>query len=404
MLQSEFGGRPDLIIGNYSDGNLVATMLSDKMGVIQCTIAHALEKTKYLYSDLYWDNMEQDYNFSIQFTADLLAMNKTDFIVTNSLQEIIGSESTMGQYEAYQFFSMPGLYRVKGGINLLSPKFNVIPPGVDERIYFSYNEHEHRIQHTSDCWKQRLFHNSEPDIFGHLDHPGRPAIFSMARLDRIKNLTGLVEAYGQSTALQKHFNLIIAAGTIDAARSHDDEEKHEIARMYDLINHYRLAGKIRWLPSIQKLDTGEVYRLIADGKGIFVQPALFEAFGLTVIEAMVSGLPTFGPKFGGPSEIIEDNYSGFLLNTSRPDLIAQGLESFVEKLEHNPELWEFVSDNGIKRVQEHFNWRNYSSRLINLTKLYGFWRYSSPERERGKLDRYSDTLFHFLIRERAARL
>ena len=41
-LCSEFEGRPDLIIGNYSDGNLVASLLSDKFDVIQCTIAHAL--------------------------------------------------------------------------------------------------------------------------------------------------------------------------------------------------------------------------------------------------------------------------------------------------------------------------------------------------------------------------
>jgi sucrose synthase len=51
-LISEFEGRPDLIIGNYSDGNLVASLLSDKFDVIQCTIAHALEKTKYAFSDL----------------------------------------------------------------------------------------------------------------------------------------------------------------------------------------------------------------------------------------------------------------------------------------------------------------------------------------------------------------
>ena len=46
-------GRPNLIIGNYSDGNLVATILSENLNVTQCNIAHALEKAKYSYSDLY---------------------------------------------------------------------------------------------------------------------------------------------------------------------------------------------------------------------------------------------------------------------------------------------------------------------------------------------------------------
>lgn len=52
-------------------------------------------------------------------------------------------------------------------------------------------------------------------------------------------------------------------------------------------------------------------RCIADSGGAFVQPAIHEAFGLTVIEAMSTGLPTFATKRGGPSEIIKDNISGF---------------------------------------------------------------------------------------------
>ncbi|MDH3329769.1 MAG: sucrose synthase, partial [Desulfobulbaceae bacterium] len=57
-LLAELDGRPDLIIGNYSDGNLVASLMSYKLGVTQCNIAHALEKAKYLYSDLYWQQNE----------------------------------------------------------------------------------------------------------------------------------------------------------------------------------------------------------------------------------------------------------------------------------------------------------------------------------------------------------
>lgn len=34
-ITGELQGRPDLIIGNYSDGNIVASLLSYKMGVTQ---------------------------------------------------------------------------------------------------------------------------------------------------------------------------------------------------------------------------------------------------------------------------------------------------------------------------------------------------------------------------------
>ncbi len=400
-LLAEFQGRPDLIIGNYSDGNLVATRLSDKLDVVQCTIAHALEKTKYLFSDLYWREKEPDYHFSLQFTADMLAMNKADFIITSTHQEIIGTEDEMGQYESYQFFTLPGLYQVINGVNLFAPKFNVIPPGVEESLYFPFFETAQRVASQTHTWSRRLFDDKFDDIWGELTDPTLPAIFTMARFDKIKNITGLIEAYGLSPLLQERFNLIFAAGSIHAEDSDDLEEQNEIRRAYALIDQYNLEGKVRWLPSITKEDTGEAYRLIAERQGIFVQPALFEAFGLTILEAMASGLPTFGPRFGGPSEIIEDGRCGFLLNTSQPKLIARGLEAFVRACEKDPNLWQTISKEGIRRVQEHFNWRLYSRKLVDLAKLYGFWRFSVSARGNDKLNRYCDFIHHFLIRERA---
>ncbi len=400
-LTSEFHGRPDLIIGNYSDGNLVASLLSDKFDVIQCTIAHALEKTKYLLSDMYWSDWEQGYNFSVQFSADMLSMNKSDFIITSTQQEIIGTEDTVGQYESYQSFSLPGLYQVLGGINLFAPKFNVIPPGVDEKIYFPYFEEEKRIDTQREFWTKRLFHDKTDDIYGELQQPDKPPIFTMARFDKIKNITGLIEAFGMSDSLRENYNLVYVAGTIHPHQSNDAEEREEIHKAYNLIEKYQLHGHVRWLPSVNKLETGEVYRIIGDYRGIFVQPAIFEAFGLTILESMASGIPTFGPKFGGPLEIIEYGINGLLLNTSKPKFIAGSLESFHETCQEDDTYWERLSKNGIKRVQEHFNWRLYSQRLINLAKLYGFWRYSVSGKGKIKMDRYSESLYHFLIRERA---
>jgi len=403
-LMSEFRGRPDLVIGNYSDGNLVASLLADKFDVTQCTIAHALEKTKYAFSDLHWEELERDYNFSMQYTADVISMNKSDFIITSTLQEIIGTEDTMGQYESYQFFSMPQLYQVINGINLFAPKFNVIPPGVDEDLYFPYFEEEKRLQSKRQQWERRLFTENSDDIFGELDDPEKPPMFTMARFDKIKNITGLIHAFGLSRTLQEYFNLVFAAGTIHVENSSDIEERNEITKAYDLIESFNLHGKVRWLPSINKLDTGEVYRIIADRKGIFVQPAFFEAFGLTIIEAMASGLPTFAPKFGGPLEIIEFGKNGYLMNTSKPELIAERLGEFVDSMREDSGLWEMISKNAIERVHTHFNWKNYSQRLINLTKLYGFWRYAVSGKGMLELDRYCDVLYHFLIKENAAKI
>ena len=53
--------------------------------------------------------------------------------------------------------------------------------------------------------------------------------------------------------------------------------------MHRLIEELHLDGDLRWLVAQKnRVRNGELYRLIADSHGAFVQPALYEAFGLTV--------------------------------------------------------------------------------------------------------------------------
>ena len=400
-LLEEFPGDPDLIIGNYSDGNIVAALLSEAFGTTLCTIAHALEKTKYLLSDLHWKDLEEQYHFSLHFTSDLLAMNKSDFIICSTYQEIAGTGDSTGQYESYQTFTLPGYYRVVSGSDIRDPKYNINPPGVDENYYFPYYEKVKRDPSRTSYWEKRLFFKDYPDVSGVIKDPEKPSLFTMARLDKIKNLSGLVEAFCKNPALNEMANLIVAAGTIHFEESRDEEEKNEIRKIYDLVNNYNLDGKFRWLPSINKRETGEVYRIIADRRGIFVQPALFEGFGLTILEAMLSGLPTFGTMYGGPSEIIEDGLGGFLINPHDSELLSSVILTFLKKAKNNPAYWHKISEAGIKRVREHFTWSLYSKRLITMAKLYGFWKHSSSPKDRLMSERYRDVLYHFLMKQRA---
>lgn len=404
-LLAELRGAPDLIIGNYSDGNLVAFLLSRRLKVTQCNIAHALEKTKYLFSNLYWQDLEEKYHFSLQFTADLMVMNAANFVVTSTYQEIVGMPDSIGQYESYDCFTMPELYHVVKGIELFSPKFNVVPPGVNENAYFPYNRSEDRIENDRERLEDLLFTLDDPEqVFGKLDDPSKRPIFSMARLDRIKNLSGLVECYGRSPELQERCNLIIVAGKLRVSESFDHEEMSEIEKLYRLIDEYNLHGKIRWLGvRFSKGDSGEVYRIIADHQGIFVQPALFEAFGLTVLEAMVSGLPTFATRFGGPLEIIQDGTNGFLINPTNLEETAEKILDFISKCESNPDYWRQISDGSIQRVYTTYTWNIHTNRLLSLARIYGFWNFASRE-NREDILRYVEMLFYLLYKPMAKRL
>ncbi|MGB3518998.1 MAG: sucrose synthase [Elainellaceae cyanobacterium] len=404
-LLAEFQGKPDLIIGNYSDGNLVSFLLARRLKVTQCIIAHALEKSKYLFSNLYWQDLEEQYHFSIQFTADLIAMNSANFVVSSTYQEIVGTKESVGQYESYHRFTMPELYHVVNGIDLFSPKFNVVPPGVNETVYFPYHRSEDRVPGARDRLDNLLFTDDDPAaIFGTLDDPNKRPLFSMARLDRIKNLTGLAECFGKSEALQEQCNLILIAGKLRTEDSTDREEISEIEKLYHIIDQYNLQGKIRWLGvRLPKTDSGEVYRVIADRQGIFVQPALFEAFGLTILEAMISGLPTFGTRFGGPLEIIQDKHNGFYINPTHHEEMAEVILDFLSKCEHKPDYWKEISQRGIDRVYSTYTWKIHATKLLSLSKIYGFWNYSSQENREDML-RYIEMLFHLLYKPMAKSL
>ena len=397
-LLAELGGRPDFIIGNYSDGNLVASLLSQRLGVTQCNIAHALEKTKYLYSDLYWRSNEEHYHFSCQFTADLIAMNTADFIITSTYQEIAGTTDTVGQYEAHGAYTMPGLYRVVHGIDVFDPKFNIVSPGADEDIYFPYTESGQRLTHYDEEIRELLFGADGGDKRGVLVDTGKPLLFTMARMDKIKNITGLVEWYAGCQALRDEVNLVVVAGHVDPALSSNEEEYEQIQYMHRLMDEHDLDGQVRWLGMyLDKSFAGELYRFIADSRGAFVQPALFEAFGLTVIEAMCTGLPTFATRFGGPLEIIEDNVSGFHINPSQGARAAQRMADFFARCRDNPSEWDRISAGSLARVSARYTWKGYAERLMTLSRVYGFWHYVT-DLERDELRRYLEMFYSLQYR------
>jgi len=402
-MMAELGCRPDLIIGNYSDGNLVACLLSQKLGVTQCNIAHALEKTKYLFSALYWREMEDKYHFSCQFTADLIGMNSADFIITSTYQEIAGSESIVGQYESYESFTMPGLFRVIKGIDVFDPKFNIVSPGADENVYFPYFEKGRRHTGFHAEIEELIFgRTAGEDRRGVLADRDKPLLFTMARLDKIKNLTGLVDWYGASEHLRNQVNLLVIGGTVDPLQSSDSEEREQVRLLHELMDRHGLDGQVRWLGlRLDKKLSGEFYRCIADKRGAFVQPAFFEAFGLTVIEAMSSGLPTFATRYGGPLEIIEDGISGFHIDPNHGEMSAGIIADFFAGCAADPGYWDQFSQGALERVRKKYTWKLYAGRLVSLSCVYGFWKFAT-NLERQETRRYLEMFYNLQFKKLAA--
>ncbi|KAK7314735.1 hypothetical protein VNO77_33263 [Canavalia gladiata] len=397
--------KPDLIIGNYTDGNLVSSLMASKLGVTQATIAHALEKTKYEDSDAKWKEFNEKYHFSSQFTADIISMNAADFIITSTYQEIAGSKNKPGQYETHTAFTMPGLHRVVSGINVFDPKFNIAAPGADQSVYFPFAKKEQRLTSFHPAIEELLYSkNDTEEHIGFLEDKKKPIIFSMARLDKVKNLSGLVEWYAKNNRLRSLVNLVVVGGFFDPSKSKDREETEEIKRMHFLMNEYNLKGQFRWIAAqTDRYRNGELYRFIADTKGAFVQPALYEAFGLTVIEAMNCGLPTFATNQGGPAEIIVDGVSGFHIDPYNGDESSNKIADFFEKCKTDSDHWNIMSKAGLQRINECYTWKIYANKVLNMGSIYGFWRMLNKEQKLAK-ERYIHMFYNLQFRNLAKKV
>jgi sucrose synthase len=403
-FREEAGQDPDFIIGNYSDGNLVASIMAHQLGVTQCNIAHALEKTKYLYSDLYWKDHEGTHNFACQYTADLIALNTADFIITSTYQEIAGTPDSIGQYESYQAYTLPGLYRVVYGVDVFDPKFNIVSPGADSDTFFPADEHNRRDPTIRQHVVELVHDTKRNDARGNLVNGEKRLLFAMSRLDHIKNPAGLVEWFGQNEALRSHANLLLVGGKLEAEESNDAEEQEQISQINKLIKEYALHDQMRWIVmQTDKRVVGELYRFVADRRGAFVQPALFEAFGLTVIEAMSSGLPTFATRYGGPLETIEDGISGFHIDPNQGTEAAAKMLDFFVRCGEEEGYWESISHGSLERVASHYTWELYADRLLRLARVYGFWKFFTNI-EREEMRRYLEMLYFLSYRPMADRV
>jgi sucrose synthase len=401
-LLKHFGGAPGLIIGNYSDGNLVASLLARRFNVTHCTIAHALEKSRYLFSDLYWQDMEPEHHFSAQFTADLISMNAADFIITSSYQEIVGTPDTLGQYESYKCFTMPHLYHVVDGINLFSPRFNRVPPGVDEKLFFPYSQNTDRVPTIRARMHDLLFSQEDSNILGHFSEAGKTPILAISPLVSSRSFAGLAECFGKSQELRSRCNLILLTYTLDASQATFAEEAEAIRQLHQTIEQYDLQSHVRWIGTyLSGADLGEIYRIVADYQGLFIHFAHFSAFDRTILEAMSSGLPTFVSEFGGSLEILGENRGSLQVNPTDLERTTQQILEFIEQCESEAGYWQEISNWAIQQVNTHYTWRLHTQHLLLLAKMYSFWNFVFPG-DRQALQRYLDTLFHFVYKPRAA--
>ncbi|MEJ1402943.1 MAG: HAD-IIB family hydrolase [Candidatus Sedimenticola sp. (ex Thyasira tokunagai)] len=326
---------PDLVHSHYADAGYVGVRLSNLVGIPLVHTGHSLGRDKrlrLLAKGVDREEINQRYNMDRRVDAEEEMLANADLVITSTHNEI---EEQYALYNHYQPDCMV-----------------VIPPGTDLSQFHPPGPAD-----------------SEPEfsqtIARFLEEPRKPMVLALSRPDERKNILTLIEAYGESQALQERANLVIVAGTRDDIREMDRGAQIVLKDILLLVDFYDLYGKVAIPKRHRPEEVEEIYRLAANSRGVFINPALTEPFGLTLLEAAASGLPLVATENGGPVDIIGNCNNGLLIDPLDKTVMAEALLTILCDLE----CWQRFSLNGMEKVREHYSWQAHAESYMSRIKL-----------------------------------
>ena len=333
---------PDVIHSHYADAGYVAVRLSSLLGIPLVHTGHSLGRVKrqrLLASGLKRDEIERHYNISRRIEVEEDVLGAADLVITSTHQEI---EEQYGLYNHYQ-----------------PDQMKVIAPGTELDLFFPPDGSER------DCPIGR-------DLARFLNEPDKPLILALSRPDERKNLGTLLEMYGESTALQQVANLVIIAGNRDDIREMGNRPQDVLTDLLLGIDLHDLYGRVAYPKHHKPDDVPDLYRLAAASGGVFINPALTEPFGLTLIEAAASGLPIVATEDGGPRDITGNCENGYLVDP----LDKSDMEKALLKILSDSQTWQTLADNGLAGVRRHYSWKAHVESY--LLALHGIVHRAEP--------------------------
>ncbi|KQT84262.1 HAD-IIB family hydrolase [Methylobacterium sp. Leaf466] len=318
---------PDVIHAHYADAAAVAARVEDRLGIPFVFTAHSLGRVK---AAAMGHRADADPRLAHRIAAEETALARAALVVASSRDE---AEVQYAAYAAYD----PGRIRV-------------VPPGSDLA----------RFQGAQPCPRV------DATIDRFLRAPLRPALLALARPVARKNLAALVTAYGESPDLQARANLVLVAGTRGDLDDLDGGMAGTMRELLALIDRYDLYGRVAYPKTHRPEDVPALYAYARVRGGVFVNPALNEPFGLTLLEASAAGLPLVATDSGGPNDIVETCGNGLLVDPRDPGAIARACLRILDE----PGLRDrFVA--GGARAAAAYDWDRHAARYHALLRALG---------------------------------
>ena len=326
--------RPDWIHAHYADAGYVGALVSQRLEIPLLFTGHSLGREKQrrlLAGGMAHDQIEHAYAISRRIDAEERALAQAALVITSTQQE------AEQQYSRYDPFDPEHAV--------------VVPPGVDAR---RFHPRELPDEEAAVAALMRPF----------LRDPSKPPLLCICRAVRRKNVPALVEAYGRSALLRERHNLVLVLGCREDPRAMEKPQRDQFQQIFELVDRFDLYGSVAYPKQHRGEDIPAIYRWAARRGGVFVNPALTEPFGLTLLEAAACGLPLVATDDGGPRDILRCCGNGQLVDVTDLDELQQALE----QASADPSRWRRWRDNGIEAVSRNYSWDAHVCAYLGLAQ------------------------------------
>ncbi|MFW5990100.1 MAG: HAD-IIB family hydrolase, partial [Campylobacterales bacterium] len=320
---------PNIIHAHYADAGYVGAAIAGLLELPFVFTGHSLgsEKQRRLMDGgMSLEEIQNRYNIKTRIEGEENALSVADMVVASTLQEV------NEQYKKYE--------------NYDKKRMKVIPPGVDIAKFDR---------------KFDDFSVVQDKLSPFLKDIKKPTILAISRADDKKNIKSLIEAYGKNKNLQEVANLVLILGNREDIEELDAGAKRVLQRTLRLIDKYNLYGKVAYPKTHEPDDIPLFYAYAKKTKGVFVNIAFTEPFGLTLIEAAASGVPIVATNDGGPKDIIKNCKHGVLVSPTNIDEIEAALEETLT----NSRKWSNYSKKGLAGVKNYYTWESHVDTYLN---------------------------------------
>lgn len=314
--------RPDWIHAHYADAGYVGALVAQRLEIPLVFTGHSLGREKLrrlLAGGLTHEQIEQQYGIAARIAAEERALAQSSLVITSTRQE---AEQQYARYDSF---------RPAAAV--------VVPPGVDARRF-------HPTLLPGEC------DAAEALLRPFLRRPELPPLLAICRAERRKNIPALIEAYGRSALLQERHNLVLVLGCRQDTLALEKQQRELFQQVFELVDRYDLYGRVAYPKQHRSSEIPALYRWAASRGGVFVNPALTEPFGLTLLEAAACGLPLVATDDGGPRDILRCCDNGRLVDVTDLDALQEALELAAA----DPGRWRRWRDNGLEAVCRSYSW------------------------------------------------